>query len=119
VTEYSDHPHETGRMTVIGLPEPVSIAHGLPLDVDAYRPFIADLGLSDDQERQMIEALAFFVLSFVDQGFGVHPAQQACGKLEVLLASMAGTDSDGSRKKNQHLTSTFNRAASDREDSAR
>ena len=119
MTEYSEHPHAKGRTTVIGLSEPVSIAHGLPFDVDAYRHFIADLGLSDDQERQVIEALAFFVLSFVDHGFGVHPAQLACGKLEVFLASMAGTDSDGRRKNNQHITSTFNKVAFERKDGAR
>ncbi len=119
MTEYSDHPHHTLPSTVIGMLEPVRIAHGMPFDVAPYRHFIADLGLSADQERLMIEALAAIVLSFVDLGFGVHPAQQACGQLEILLASMAGTDSDGSRKKKQHLTSTFNEAASDREDRAR
>lgn len=119
MTEYSDHHHQDDRTTVIGLPEHVSIAHGLPFDVAPYRHFIADLGLSEEQERQIIETLAFFVLGFVDFGFGMHPAQQACGKLEVSLARMAGTDSDGSRKKNQQLTSTFNKAASDREDLAR
>lgn len=119
MTEYSDHPHHPRPTTINGRSGPVSIAPGLPLAVDAYRHHIEHLGLSKDQERQIIEAVAFFILSFVDQGFGVHPAQLACGKLEVLLATMAGTDSDGSRKKNQHLTSTFNKVAFDRKDGAR
>jgi hypothetical protein len=32
---------------------------------------------------------------------------------------MAGTDSDGRRKNNQHITSTFNKVAFERKDGAR
>jgi hypothetical protein len=50
-------------------------------------PFFEDEDISEDDKRQMIEALWSIMVSFVDLGFGVHPVQQACGK-SISLAEL-------------------------------
>ena len=52
----------------------------LTIDWDAYLPFFDDDDITDDDKRQMIEALWSIMVSFVDLGFGVHPIQQVCGE---------------------------------------
>lgn len=52
----------------------------LTIDWDAYLPFFEDAEISEQQKRELIEALWSIVVSFVDLGFGIHPVQQACGK---------------------------------------
>tara|TARA_R110000850_G_scaffold82085_2_gene176313 strand:+ start:152 stop:523 length:372 start_codon:yes stop_codon:yes gene_type:complete len=52
----------------------------LTIEWDAYLPFFEDAEISEDEKRELIEALWSIVLSFVDLGFGIHPVQQACGK---------------------------------------
>lgn len=47
----------------------------LEVDVEAYRHFLEDAGLSPEQEREVIEALWSVIVGFVELGFGVHPAQ--------------------------------------------
>ena len=50
------------------------------IDYERYEHFLEDSDWSEDQKRQFIEALWSIIVSFVDLGFGVHPAQQACGQ---------------------------------------
>ncbi|MEM5474816.1 hypothetical protein [Pacificibacter sp. AS14] len=56
-----------------------------------YLPFFEDEDISEDQKREMIEALWSIMVSFVDLGFGIHPVQQACGK-DISLAEMPTAD---------------------------
>jgi hypothetical protein len=63
----------------------------LTIDWDAYLPFFEDENISEDQKREMIEALWSIMVSFVDLGFGIHPIQQACGK-DISLAEMPAAD---------------------------
>jgi len=63
----------------------------LTIDWDAYLPFFEDEDISDEDKRELIEALWSIMVSFVDLGFGVHPVQQACGQ-EVSLAEMPAVD---------------------------
>ncbi|MEM7544171.1 MAG: hypothetical protein AAF367_01420 [Pseudomonadota bacterium] len=56
----------------------------LEIDWDVYLPFFEDEDISDEDKRQLIEALWSIVVSFVDLGFGVHPVQQACGQDPLL-----------------------------------
>ena len=114
MTEYSDHPHDTGRTTIIGLPEPVSTARPIPFDVTPYLHFIGDQSGSEVEKRQMAEALAFILIGIADVMFGLHPAQQACGKLESSLASCLGTDSDRGNHSGETLKQTFNKASAPR-----
>lgn len=46
------------------------------LDVERFRPYLAELELSEDQERQFLEALWSIMLTFVELGFGVDSVQQ-------------------------------------------
>ncbi|MDX8349447.1 hypothetical protein SLH49_15785 [Cognatiyoonia sp. IB215446] len=57
----------------------------LTIDWDAYLPFFEDEDISEEEKRELIEALWSIVVSFVDLGFGVHSVQQACGQNEVLV----------------------------------
>jgi len=47
----------------------------LTIDWEFYGEYLEDSDMSDAEKRELIEALWFMVVSFVDLGFGVHPAQ--------------------------------------------
>lgn len=49
----------------------------LTLNVDDYRHYVEDMGLSPEQEQELLEALWTIIVSFVDLGFGIEPVQQA------------------------------------------
>ncbi len=49
----------------------------LTLNVDDYRQYVEDMGLSPEQEQELLETLWTIIVSFVDLGFGVEPVQQA------------------------------------------
>ncbi|RAP43225.1 hypothetical protein BYZ73_00500 [Rhodovulum viride] len=51
------------------------------LDVEKYRHFLDDSALTEAQKDEVLDRLWQIVVTFVDLGFGVHPAQLACGKL--------------------------------------
>lgn len=74
----------------------VSIA----VDVEKYQSYLDDLALSDEQQEEVIRALWSLMVTFVELGFGVHPVQQACGKLEKELDPSGQTDSDRGNAKN-------------------
>ena len=52
----------------------------LTIDWQAYAAMLEESDWSDAQKRELIETLWSIVVAFVDLGFGVHPAQQACGQ---------------------------------------
>ena len=57
---------------------------GLPslrLDIAKYETLLKDIDISEDGKKQMIEALWAIVVAFVEIGYGTHPVQQACGKV--------------------------------------
>lgn len=45
------------------------------LDIALYQSFLDDADISDTQKEALIETLWSIVTSFIDLGFGVHPAQ--------------------------------------------
>lgn len=48
-----------------------------------YREFahhLAGLDLTEDEQRQVLEALAWLLVGIIDLGLEVHPAQAACGQ---------------------------------------
>ncbi|MEP3348004.1 MAG: hypothetical protein ABJN34_03255 [Litoreibacter sp.] len=59
---------------------PETAPPSLAIDWDAYLPLLEDEDISDAEKEELIEALWYIVISFVDLGFGVHPVQQACGQ---------------------------------------
>ncbi|NVK20603.1 MAG: hypothetical protein HWE30_18075 [Methylocystaceae bacterium] len=52
----------------------------LSIDVERYQNMLDEPGLTEDQKRQAIEALWSIIIAFVELGYGVHPAQEVCGK---------------------------------------
>lgn len=53
----------------------------ITVDYEAYAHLLDDADLSEDDKRELLQALWSIICSFVQLGYGVHPAQQACGKL--------------------------------------
>jgi hypothetical protein len=52
----------------------------LTVDWQLYAQYLEDSDLSDEDKREVIEALWTLVVSFIDMGFGVGAPVQACGK---------------------------------------
>lgn len=55
------------------------------IDVERYQAYLDDPNLSPEHRKEILEALWAIMTAFVQLGFGVHPAQQACGKLGLEL----------------------------------
>ena len=69
------------------------------IDVERYDAYLKDSDLSDQQKRELLQALWNVIVEFVSLGFGVHPLQQACGKPEHSDADVLNA-LDCSHKKN-------------------
>lgn len=54
----------------------------LRIDVERYQHMLDEPGLTEEQKRQALEALWSIIIAFVELGYGVHPAQEVCGKDE-------------------------------------
>lgn len=100
---------ELGEMPTIN--EALSQEHGkaarqsLQLDVAYYQELFDDPDLSETEKEQIITALWSIVVAFVELGFGVHPAQQACGQNgtngdQSSNSSSDSLDWEGSEKTN-------------------
>ena len=63
----------------------------LSIDWDAYLPFLENEDISEEQKRELIEALWSIMVSFVDLGFGIHPLPQVCGQ-DISLAELPAAD---------------------------
>lgn len=77
------------------LDKAVALGHGsrLEIDLDHYQSYLDDPSLSPDQREEIVGALWMIISAFVELGFGVHPAQQACGKPETALDLTAKSES--------------------------
>ncbi|MEL6245008.1 MAG: hypothetical protein AAFQ85_06630 [Pseudomonadota bacterium] len=53
-------------------------------DPEKYAHHVADLELTPAQRDELIRVIANIMLAFVDLGFGVSPAQTACGQDDIL-----------------------------------
>ncbi len=88
---------------------PETAPPSLTIDWDAYLPLFEDETISDDDKRELIDALWSIVVSFVDLGFGVHPVQQACGKdislAELPIGDVLEFSSTSSRFASEHMGS--------------
>ena len=60
--------------------QPAKSSPTIAVDYDAYAHFLENAGLSEAEKRELLQALWSIICSFVQLGYGVHPAQQACGK---------------------------------------
>ncbi|MBI1393885.1 MAG: hypothetical protein GC152_14200 [Alphaproteobacteria bacterium] len=71
-----------------------TVRHNLQLDVAYYQDLFDDPELSDAEKEQIITALWSIIVAFVELGFGVHAAQQACGKVGTKQDQSSHADAD-------------------------
>ena len=86
----------------------------ITVDYGKYEHFLETADLSEDQKREFIDALWSIIVSFVDLGFGVHPAQQAeniCGKLQDRSPKPPSTEANEVHWDSKFLTKNFEDAA--------
>ena len=55
------------------------------LNIDKYMSYTDCIPSSTEQREEMIRVIWAFIESQVDQAFGLHPVQQACGKKQKTL----------------------------------
>ena len=82
----------------------------IAVDVGKYQGYLDDPSLSDAQKEEILRALWIIISAFVELGFGVHPAQQACGQLEQELDLDRRLDSDVISSECTGLAEEFNTA---------
>lgn len=80
------------------------------IDIEKYQAYLDGSDLTPAQKEDFLRALWSVIVSFVDLGFGVHPAQQACGQVEKTLDPLPQGESDGLNSPDSDLTTTFNDA---------
>ena len=78
------------------------------IDTAKYQKYLDDPSLSEEQKEEIIMALWSIITAFVDLGFGVHPAQEACGKAAEMLDGQAKEDSNESKAIHQSVRDAFN-----------
>jgi hypothetical protein len=59
----------------------------LSFDIEQYRKYVAEAGLTPDEERRYLEALWELVVGCVDLGFHIHPVQQTGADSPLVDAS--------------------------------
>ena len=70
----------------------------LEIDLDHYQSYLDDPDLTADQKTEIVTALWTIIPAFVELGFGVHPAQQACGKRQKSLDRKGKSESTESNQ---------------------
>ena len=78
------------------------------IDTAKYQKYLDDPSLSEEQKEEIIMALWSIITAFVDLGFGVHPAQEGCGKAAEMLDGQAKEDSNESKAIHQSVRDAFN-----------
>lgn len=69
----------------------------MTVDFERYAHMLEDSDLTEEQKRELLQALWNITVEFVSLGFGVHPIQQAkeaCGKPTEKSSNSALTASD-------------------------
>lgn len=114
VTMKDHHPHDelhaegTLQAMISAAPKP-----SVGIDIEKYQAWLDDPDLTDNQKKQIIEALWSIIVAFVDLGFGVHPAQQVCGKADNLEDGSAIRSDDVLTSISTTLSESFNTVAGD------
>lgn len=80
------------------------------IDIEKYQAYLDHSGMDDAQKAEWLNALWTIIVAFVDLGFGVHPAQQACGQLEKILDPDPKRDSHRLSSGQDSLSEHFNDA---------
>ena len=85
----SNDGHESPRVVFEAAAKP-----SVEIDVERYQALLDDPDLSDTQKEEIMRTLWMVMMAFADLGFGVHPAQQVCGKPEQTLDVSGYRDSN-------------------------
>lgn len=83
---------------------PTSIDSPPPLDINNYRHHLETLQLTHEQETELLQILCSIMVSFVDLGWGLDPAQNILG----AIAKKAWDEYENPLNQEDGLTETFN-----------
>lgn len=70
------------------------------LDIEKYQDMLDDNDMSETQKHEFLKTMWNLIVTFVDMGYGVHPAQQALDAqtLDAIRGKLSGkttlTDAD-------------------------
>jgi len=98
----------TAVSTAVALPAPSSTLPALTFDWREFEEDLAGSNLSEDQMREMLEALWYITVAFVDLGFGTTAVQQA---LLAGQSDSAPLNADASSKADSSALAAGFRAA--------
>ena len=82
----------------------------LTLDAERYQRYLDEADLTEEQKRQFFEALWVVIVSFVDLGFEVRPAN-SCGEISETEALRKLAAKNVVELDDKATTSTFNTSA--------
>jgi len=86
----------------------------LTIDWELYGKYLDESDLSDAEKREFLETIWAMVVSAIDLGFGVHPAQQAVGNIceqQVEIAKFIAEQSATVLPSSKNSKKTFNASA--------
>lgn len=79
-------------------PSPPQSSRTLRFDWQDWLPYLEDSNASDEQKRELVEALWSIVIGFVDLGWDIKSAPETCGEAfdlaAVLSAAMVSLEDD-------------------------
>ena len=103
---------DTSTITDIPMSTPAK-RRALTLDVDLYQGYLDDPELSEEQKKELIEALWSIIIGFVDLGFSVQAGdtEKSCGQILEANAECSEPPNDAVDSEKVPLTNTFERTA--------
>ena len=80
------HTEYTTNRDQMDMPETENALAPLPFEFEKYEPYIRDLDVTDEQARELLEALFNIMSAFVDMGFGLDSTQSILGSMIEKVA---------------------------------
>lgn len=78
----------------------------LTIDMDRYQNYLDTLDMGSAQKQAYLEAIWMVVVSFVELGFGVHPAQEVCGQGDESVDLRVNQAFNGAGSNSEHVVGT-------------
>lgn len=113
-------PHKEGKTRVaVGADKTIqSDTKRIEFDYDKYADFLADADLSEAQKLELLQAIWNIMSEFVMLGFGIHPIQQACGKVDFEDTTSPKSRSILLGSEHKHLIAEFDDVAAHSDEAA-
>ena len=83
----------------------------LSIDIDRYQEYLDGSGLTPEQKEEFLRATWSIVVTFVELGYGVHPLQEACGKLRETDPQPPPLAADAVISEDQEIAKPFEKPA--------